>query len=105
MILETKEVSWLLIFVQVKKVHLSSTFFSVSPGCGQRRVRVKANRHAHIRGQPRKTGQVWLFKQEADLWVPPTPGQWGEGPQGKEPTCGHIIQKVDPLSNPPLHMK
>lgn len=30
--LETEEMSWLLIFMQLKKVHLSLGFFCISPG-------------------------------------------------------------------------
>lgn len=62
--LETEEMSWLLIFMQLKKVHLSLGFFSMSPGCGHNTVRTRLS-ECPSRGQPRKMWGVQLHRQEA----------------------------------------
>lgn len=46
--LETEEMSWLLIFMQLKKVHLSLGFFCISPGCGRNRIKMSKSVHQRL---------------------------------------------------------
>lgn len=68
MILETEEMRWLLIFTQLRKVHLSLGFLCISPGCGDNKMRMskctteaspgRPGRHSFTERRSRVIGQV-----------------------------------------------